>query len=131
VSVGYSNTQPKTGYGTTSVQFGSAPDNASNLMSAVLGEVERLRREGPTAEDVQKIQETERRDLETSLRENGYWLSSLETLHLLGWDPLRILKRAERTEMLTRDNIQDAFRKYFPTDRYTVVTLMPEAASSQ
>jgi zinc protease len=118
VAVGYSNTQPKTGYGTTSVQFGSAPDTASNLMSAVLTEVERLRRDGPTAEDVQKVQETERRDLETSLRENGYWLSSLETLHLLGWDPLRILKRAERTEMLTRENIQDAFRKYFPTDRW-------------
>jgi zinc protease len=130
VGVGYSNTQPQPGYGATSVQFGSAPDNVEKLVSAVMTELDRLRREGPSAEDLQKIKETERRELETSMRQNGYWLNSLDTLHLLGWDPLRITKRFERTEALTLDNIHDAFRKYFPPDRYTVVTLMPETSAS-
>jgi zinc protease len=131
VGVGYSNTQPQPGYGTTTVQFGSAPENADRLMTAVLRELDRLRRDGPSEDDVQNVKETERRELETSFRQNGYWLSSLETLHLLGWDPQRITKRFERAEMLTKENIHDALRKYFPADRYTVVTLMPEASASR
>ncbi|MEQ1909173.1 MAG: insulinase family protein [Vicinamibacterales bacterium] len=126
VSVDFSSTQPQSGYGTTSVQFGSAPENVDKLVAGVLGELAQIKREGPSAEDVQKVKEGEKRDLETSMRQNGYWLNSLQTLHLFGWDPTRIIHRAERTELLTRENIQDALRKYFPTDRYTVMTLVPE-----
>jgi len=75
---------------------------------------------------VQKVRETEKRDLETAMRQNGYWLNSLQTLHLYGWDPLRILRRPERAESLSVENIHAAITKYFPPDRYTVVTLLPE-----
>jgi zinc protease len=90
-------------------------------------ELEKLRQEGPTDTDVQVTKETEKRELETSVRQNGYWLNSLQTMHLLERDPRRILQRVERAESLTKDNIHAALRKYFPQDRYTVVTLMPEA----
>ena len=126
VGVGYSSVLPQTGYGTTSVQFGSSPENVEKLVTSVLSELDRLRREGPTADDVQKVKETEKRELETAMRQNGYWLNSLRTLHLYGWDPTRIARRLERTESLTPANIHDAIRKYFPADRYTVVTLLPE-----
>ena len=46
VGVGYSNTSPQPGYGTTSVQFGSAPENVESLTAAVMTEVERLQKEG-------------------------------------------------------------------------------------
>jgi zinc protease len=127
VGVGFSTTQPQPGYGTTSVQFGSAPENVDKMVSSVLAELERLRKDGPSADDVQKVKETEKRDLETAMRQNGYWLNSLQTVHLYGWDPLRILRRPERTESLSVENIHAAITKYFPLDRYTVVTLLPEA----
>ena len=126
VGVGFSSTQPQPGYGTTSVQFGSSPENVEKLVGSVLGELDRLRRDGPTADDVQKVKETEKRDLETAMRQNGYWLNSLQTLHLYGWDATRIARRAERTELLSVANIHEALRKYFPADRYSVVTLLPE-----
>jgi zinc protease len=126
VSVGFSNTQPQPGYGTTSVQFGSAPENVDKLTASVLAELGRLRRDGPSADDVQKVKETEKRELETAMQQNGYWLNSLQTMHLYGWDPTRIARRPERTESLTVENIHDAISKYFPLDRYTVVTLLPE-----
>ncbi len=128
VSVTHADTAPFPGYGTTTVQFGSSPENAERLTNVVLAEVERLRREGPAVADVQAVKETEKREIETALRQNGYWLNSLQATHMLGRDPLRILQRLERAESLTRDNIHDAVRKYFPPDRYTVVTLMPETA---
>ena len=47
VGVSYSNTSPQPGYGVTSVQFGSAPENVASLTAAVMTEIDRLRREGP------------------------------------------------------------------------------------
>jgi zinc protease len=129
VGVGYSDTAPQPGYGTTTVQFGSSPENAERLREVVMTELEKLRAEGPSASEVDIVKETEKRELETSLRQNGYWLNSLQAVHMLGRDPRRIPQRFERTESLSRDNIHAAFRKYFPPDRYTVVILMPENAA--
>lgn len=127
VNVGYGNTAPQKGYGTINVSFGSAPDRVESLQKAVLDEVTRLRDEGPSAEDVQKVQEMERRDLETSARQNQYWLGSMQTVHMLGWDVASIARRSERTAALSVLVLHETIRKYFPLDRYTVVTLRPES----
>ena len=127
VGVGYSDTSPQAGYGATTVQFGSSPENVEKLTSAVMTELDRLRKEGPSAADVQAVKETEKTELQTSLRQNGYWLNSLEAMHELGRDPRRINDRIQRADSLSADNIHAAFLKYFPKDRFTVVTLMPEA----
>jgi zinc protease len=126
VGVVYSDTSPQRGYGTTTVQFGSSPENAQRLTDVVMAEVEKLRRDGPTDTEVNVVKETEKRELETSVRQNGYWLNSLQAMHLLERDPKGILRRIERAESLTPDNIHSVVRKYFPQDRYAVVTLMPE-----
>ena len=65
------------------------------------------------------------------VRQNGYWLSSLQAMHLLGRDPKRILLRGERADSLTQENVHAALRKYFPNDRHTEVTLMPETTNPQ
>lgn len=126
VNVAYQNTLPQKDYGMMSVQFGSAPDNVEKLVNAVHAEVERLKANGPSAEDVKKVQELERRDLETAARENAYWVGSLQTTHMLGWDPAGIARRGERIEKLSPAVLHEAFKKYFPGDRHTVVTLKPE-----
>jgi zinc protease len=127
VGVSYSNTSPIPGYGTTSVQFGSSPENVESLTQAVMTEIDRLRRDGPSAADVQAVKEVEKNGLQESLRQNGYWLNSLQTMHVLGRDARRIPQRIERTESLTQENIHAAIRKYFPAERHTIVMLMPEA----
>jgi len=126
VSVNYGNTAPQKGYGTMTVSFGSAPDRVEGLQKAVLDEVTRLRTEGPSADDLQKVQEMERRELETSATQNQYWLGSLQTVHMLGWDAASIARRVERTNALTVPILHETIKKYFPLDRYVVVTLKPE-----
>ena len=126
VSVNYGNSAPQKGYGTMNVAFGSAPDRVEALQKAVVDEVTRLRNEGPSTADLQKVQELERRDLETSARQNQYWLGSMQTVHMLGWDVAGIAKRSERTNALTVPVLHDTIKKYFPLDRYAVVTLRPE-----
>lgn len=130
VGVNYSNTQPQPGYGTVSVVFGSSPENVDLLTNAVLEQVEQLRTTGPTNEEIQKIKEIERRDLETASKNNAYWSGSLQTVHILGWDPLSILGRPARTKSLSLENIQAAAKRYLSLDRYTIVTLLPELSSA-
>ena len=125
VGAGYSSTSPEPGYGVVSVEFGSSPENVATLTDAVLKEVDRLRREGPSASDVAAVKEAEKNDLQTSLRDNGYWLGALQAAHQLGRDPRRIVQRVERADSLSVENVGAAFKKYFPADRYTVVTLSP------
>jgi len=126
VSVGYDNSLPQGGYGSMVVQFGSDPANIEKLTGEVLKEVERLKTQGPTADDVARVQELERRDLETSSKQNSYWIGSMQTVHMLGWDPIGITRREDRIKKLSPEVLHETFKKYFPLDRYTVVTLKPE-----
>jgi zinc protease len=70
VSVGFTNTPPIKGYGLMQIQFGSAPENVDKLVAAALKEIERLKAEGPSAEDVAKVKELQPRDLETNPKQN-------------------------------------------------------------
>jgi zinc protease len=126
VNVTSSDMQPVPGYGTVQVVFGSAPNTVDTLVAAVMKEVARLKEHGPSAEDLQKVKEIEKRTLETSVRNNGYWMGSMRTVHSLGWDVESIIRRPQRTESLTVANVHAAFNKYFPESRYTQVTLLPE-----
>jgi zinc protease len=130
VSAGYSDNAPETGYGTVTIQFGSSPENVQKLTDAVLKEIDRLRREGPSAADVQAAKEVEKNDLQEQYKTNNFWLGSLQTAAILGRDPKRIALRIERAESLTPENVHAAFTKYFPADRYTVVSLQPETATN-
>jgi zinc protease len=126
VSVSYDNSLPQNGYGAMVVQFGSDPENIQKLTGEVMKEVERLKKEGPSADDVKRVQELERRDLETAMKQNSFWVGSLQTVHMLGWDPLSITRRQDRIEKLTPEVLHDMFKKYFPAERHTLVTLRPE-----
>ena len=125
VSATYSNTLPDLGYGTIAINFGSSPENAGKLTSEVLAEVTRLRKEGPSADDCAKVRAQEIQQLETALRQNGYWLNALQSTEVLGRDPLVLLEQRERIADITPEHVGEAMRRYLPLDRYTVGTLLP------
>ena len=127
VSVSYSDTLPDKGYGSIGIDFGSSPENAKSLAADVLKTVAELQKTGPTAEEVHKVVEQERQDLETAARQNGYWLSSLQSSLVTGRDALRLLGRTDALKLITIESLHKAFVRFFPSNRYTVATLMPEA----
>lgn len=131
VNVGLSQPLPQRGAGHVQVRFGSAPENAPAMIERVLTEIRRLQKEGPSADWVNRTKESARRTYETSLRENGYWLGRLTRAGLLETDPADIVTRAARIGAITPAVVQDAFNKYFPLDRYTVVTLVPARSPEQ
>ncbi|HKQ57387.1 MAG TPA: insulinase family protein [Candidatus Eisenbacteria bacterium] len=129
-SASFANQAPLPGYSTMTVAFGCAPENVEKMIAATLAEVKKLRDAGPSAADVQKDQEVERRELEVGMKQNGTWTGSLQTMNLFGWDPRRIAKRRERIDLLTPENLKESFRKYFPLDHYSILTLLPETGAA-
>jgi len=129
VGVSFANPTLVSNWGTLTVSYSGAPENADRMADTTLAIVKRLVASGPKADEVASLQELERRELETAEKQNSYWLGSLQLVHQLGFDPLRVAKRRERIDTLTAENLHEAFKKYLPVDRYTRVTLMPESTA--
>jgi zinc protease len=126
VNVGLSQRLPQKTGGSIGISFGAAPENLDRMLDRVLKEVRRLQDEGPSDDLTNRAKESARRSYETSMTSNGYWLGRLQSAQLLGRDPTLMLRRLERIDAVTPALLQDAFKTYFPMDRYTVVTLLPE-----
>ena len=130
VSAGLSQALPQRGTGHVQVTFGAAPENMEGMTDRVLQAVKRLQEQGPSADLTSRARESAKRTYEESLKLNNYWLRRLQTIHLLARDPGEILTRPSRIEALTPAVLQDTFKQYFPLNRYTVVTLVPESAAT-
>jgi zinc protease len=96
------------------------------MIDRVLAEVRRLRQDGPGDDLTERAKVSARRSNETSLRQNGYWLGRLQSAHLLDRDPAEVLHRSEIIDAITPARVQEMLTKYFPLDRFVVVTLRPE-----
>ena len=128
VGVGLSQPLPQRGAGRIQVRFGAAPENVMSMTDRAIEEIKRLQKDGPSADLTNRAKESARRTYETSLRENGYWLRRMSAIRMLGGDLMDIVTRGQRIDSITPQILQDVFKKDFPFDRYTVVTLMPETA---
>ena len=108
-----------------SISFGSAPERAEELATVAFEEIERIKAEGPGAEVVDKVRETQRRTKETNLRENGYWLSRMRSLEDQDLD-LALVPSYALIEGWTAEDVQAAAIRYLRTDQYAKFVLLPE-----
>jgi zinc protease len=126
VTVGLVQSPSQPGSGHIRVGFAGAPENVPSMTDRVLEEIKRLQDTPPAPAQVSTVKETARRQHEINMKENSYWLARLQSARVTGTDPSEITGRPARIDGLSPAGIQDAFKKYFPLDRYTVITLMPE-----
>ncbi len=126
VSADYTDSRPQTGTGRVAIGFGAAPENVDKMIDRVLQEVKRMQAEPASADYVNRTKESSRRARETAERQNGFWLGDLQSKHLLGRDPRLVLEWRKWLDAVTPASVQEMFKKYFPLDRYTVVTLVPQ-----
>ncbi|MEQ9101392.1 MAG: insulinase family protein [Imperialibacter sp.] len=111
---------------TFQVSFPCGPENVEELVTATLDELKKLQKEGVSAEDLKKIKEGQRRQLEVSLKDNSFWANTLRSYYYQGWDSEGILKAKERIETLTSKDMQEAAKKYIDPEKFIKLVLMPE-----
>jgi zinc protease len=110
---------------TVNISFGADPERLEDLVAAAFREIELIKAEGPREQDMQRVRETQRRERETSLRQNGYWAGQLSAYDRAGHDLADILAYEQRVEALTADMVRDAARELLRTDTYVRVSLLP------
>ena len=109
-----------------SIGFGCAPEEVETLVEAVFQEVESIRENGIEQTYVTKIREIQRRQRETDLEENRFWLQGLEGYYSRGLDPRLLLAYDELVESSTSLSLQAAARRYLTPERYVLGVLHPE-----
>jgi zinc protease len=110
---------------TIQATWGCNPDNIKKLSQTVLDEMGKIKKEGPTEVDLNKVKETLIRDRETRLKENNFWLASLQN-HFLFGDKLFTLEEYKSfINSFSKTDIKTAANKYLNTDSYVEVELTP------
>jgi zinc protease len=109
------------------ISFGCAPDRVEELTKAAFEQIDSLGTYGIGSTVIAKVKETQRRERETDLKQNGFWLSTLQFYYDNNDDPGRVLKYDEFVEKLSSPMIQNAARQYLNMKNYVKVTLVPEA----
>jgi zinc protease len=122
---GSSSMLPKPKY-TISSQWGCSPENIEKLSQTVLNEMNKIKNEGPTDVDLGKIKETLIRERETRIKENNFWISSLQNHYLMGDKLLSLDEYKNFINSFTGKDIQSIAKKYFNTGSYVEVALTPK-----
>ena len=116
---------PKPEYSIT-IQFGCAPDRTEDLIKRVFEEIERLKKDGPTAKQLTDEKEALLREFETNSKQNGYLLSQISLRFYHNEDPAGIWMVPDFYRKLDAATVQEAAKLYLNTQSYVKVTLFPE-----
>lgn len=115
---------PKPNY-TLMVTWGTNPDLVDTLTKAVFYEMNQIKLEGPTAEDMAKARETAIRERETNEKENRYWNNLIDFALFNKMDLKTQEEFNAEIQAVTPDMIKAGANKYFTTDHYLRVVLNP------
>jgi zinc protease len=116
---------PKERYATY-LSFGCDPGRVDELIAAARAEIDAFRADGPAPDLLDKVRESQIRERETSLEQNGWWTGALQSQFINGLDPLDILRFDELLGRLTPQLLRDAAVKYFDPERMIQGVLAPE-----
>ena len=111
---------------TITANLPTGPDKVDKVIAATFAEIERMKSEGPTLADLNKVKQNWLQNHQKALRENGYWLGQLQQSLLQGTDPAELLDYEKRVNALTTDDLKAAARRYFDMNNYVQMVLYPE-----
>ena len=111
---------------TFSVSFGCAPENVEKLIGSALDEIKKIRDNGPSQVDVDKVQAEERRFTEVQLKENGFWLNYLTGQFQNNENPEQILGYLDSIKKITPETLKIAADKYLSGNNFVRLVLYPD-----
>ncbi|MCB0463228.1 MAG: insulinase family protein [Flavobacteriaceae bacterium] len=110
---------------TFSISFPCGPENVDKLIAAALAEVEKIKQEGPTLEDLNKVKESKLQKYREEVKTNRFWLASLTTAMQEGNEASKVLKTEDAINELTIEGIKQVANEFLD-ENYFLGILMPE-----
>jgi zinc protease len=127
-SGGMSGSMSRIPYGnyTINANLPCAPENVDKVLAATFAEIEKLKHDGVDEADLNKVKASWIKGYRKGLRENGYWMASLQNAFFNNNNPEDILTYESRVNALTTADLKEAAQRYFDTNNYLQVVLYPE-----
>ncbi len=116
---------PKPNYD-ISVSWGCSPENVDKLVKTVFDEMKKIADNGPTEIDIEKAKETSIKELETQVKENGFWLEYLKKSNFMGEKLISFEDFQSIIKQITKSDMQKLAKTYFTPNHFVKVVLMPE-----
>lgn len=108
------------------ISFTTAPEQVDKLVAAALEEIELIRKNGPSQEDVDKYIAEKLLSSSQQLQYNGFWLSYLLSSAVDQLDPARIFNESEQIKSITSAKVKELAQKYLEPNHLFQFTLYPE-----
>ena len=112
------------------IQFPCGPENYENLVDDALAELDKIKKNGPTDEDMKKFKESALKDYDENIKKNKYWLNQMTSAYMDKKSPQEILEYPEEVKAVTAKQIQKVANKYMSDEKYVAV-LLPETAKEE
>jgi len=114
---------------TIRIQFPCAPENVDKLVQEVFAVVDGIKENGVSEEDLVKLKEQQRRNLEVQKERNNFWQQTMREYFINDWDLKEIASLEELTNNLKGEDVQKIASNYID-DEYIQIVLYPEAYAS-
>ena len=123
---GYIDGWPERYYG-VDIEFGCEPAREEELTAAVLETIKDIKAGNISDEMITKIKESFSRTIETSLRNNNWWINRFNGEVLFNYEPLWYTGNSNRVaDWFTKEALVEAANKYLNTERVVMAYLKPE-----
>ncbi len=111
------------------IGFGCGPENAEKLQKAVFDIASALKKDGISQDYLDKVKEKRRRELETQVKENRFWMGQLSEHYRYGTDPKQILELDKTLARITSDNVKKTAGKFLKDGVRIEGLLLPEGGA--
>jgi len=109
------------------ISFPCGPENTESLIKDVLDEVEKLKSEGPSQEELDEVLQAHKQNRKEGLEKNGYWLSKIKYYDTAGANLDDFYAYDDRVKSITVADVKATANKYLTGENYIQLVLMPEA----
>jgi zinc protease len=114
------------GHYSVSATLPTGPQSVDKVLATTFAEIDKIKRDGPSAADLDKVKLNWTQNYRKSLRENGFWLNALQEALVEGVDPHNVFDFEKNVAAITPADVKAAAQHYFNTDNYVQVVLYPE-----
>ena len=108
------------------VQFGCAPQNADHLVSLLEDEIQKLREQGPQADDIEKFKAQYQKRVELALKDNSFWYGYLANQYENKEDVLQVQDLLKNTEKIDVASLKQAAQLFLSGKNRITFELLPE-----
>ncbi|WP_409028260.1 insulinase family protein [Janthinobacterium sp. SUN098] len=114
------------GHYSVALNLPTGPENVDKVIAAAFAEINKMKADGPSVADLEKVKLNWITRQQKSLRENNYWMNQLMGSVTQGRDPAHILRYEQRVRAITPQAVKLAAQRYLDMHNYVQVVLYPE-----